>query len=343
MPGPASLRDLLGAFAAYVPGTPAQDFLAGLDWGAATPRQIVHAFFDRPPTNEAVRALEGQSPAEMAFTVFASPAFRQGLVPRLLGAQPGKRRILFVHLPKCAGTDFEQVLRQRGPLVHPSFESAEAHPLESLATQLRAIGRGLAKPGDIACGGHLGLRWYLDEGLFRFRDRLVTVVRDPEPIAVSFANYVVARFRMHPALDAIDVRGWAAKLGLGPLDPEMGETAWRDLALRVVTAPGMMPTNPLCSLLGNGTAAGAFAQMRRAAIEIATVETYDAWLAARWDGARSVRVNAQSQRIRWEDLSPAQRETIAAASAEDRVLMRAVRSALGDRLWTTGPQVVAAA
>lgn len=324
---PASLRDTMRLFGKFRPARGLAEFFLRPEWSGLSGRHLAHALLDRPP------AAGEEWPDGGAQVVFESAAFRDRLCLRLARALPNKRRLLFVHLPKCAGTDFEGVLRRRMPLLHPTIESAAAVPPEQLAAWLRRLAEALADSETIAYGGHTALPFYLDEGLFRVSDRIVTVIREPRAIIISFANYIMARFDRQPDLAAIDTRGWADMLGITSFDPAMPAAERRAMALRVMTTPGILPVNPLCALLGDGTAAGAMAQLARAPVEFTTVERYEAWLAARFPGTESRRANAQPALIGWDDLSSEQRRQLEAATEEDRPLYDDLMQKLGDQAF----------
>ncbi len=78
-------------------------------------------------------------------------------MPRLLCAYEDKRRLIFIHIPKCAGTDLSNKLKTRFPwidfnIMDPDWTTKDAmlRHLSRLATQIRL-------PNSIYLCGHAGL------------------------------------------------------------------------------------------------------------------------------------------------------------------------------------------
>ena len=328
-------------FEGWKPRSGAQGVFEQVNWARASRRQMIHAFLDRPPANaaEAMEDADLDRPA-FALELFASAAFRNDLAIKMLHSFPGKRRLLFVHLPKSAGTDFGAAMRGVLPFVHRGFESTELSPQPRLERQLNHFARLVRTEKYIFMGGHIKLGWFLDEGIFRFNDRLVAIVRHPHEICVSFVNYIMHRFRTVPDLSAPDTRGWSQLIGMTSFDAATVDQ--RALALSLATKPGIQPVNPICSLLGEGTAASAFDNMARAPIELTAVDRYSAWLKESWNIDREIRTNVSDPVITWNDLSPWQQTQIEASCAEDRIVYEAVMACLerSGALSVTGPEVV---
>jgi hypothetical protein len=340
LPAPASLRETILLFGHLRPALGVGNLFARVDWSGVSRRQLVHAFLDRPPAT-AAETLEppGWDPAGAAMHLFTAPEFRADLARRLLQTFSDKQRLLFVHVPKAAGTDFTATMRNTLPYVGSEMNDPAHVPEDALAKRLRRLARALDRSDTIFMGGHIGLSWFLDQRLYRLQDRLVAILRHPRDICLSMANYVVHQFAEDAGLTRPDTRSWASVLGLGA-----GQIAALDptrLALMVATHPGLQPVNPICSLLGDGTAAGTFATLMRAPIEITTTAQYSAWLHASWGLQRETRVNASRQVIVWDDLSPWQQSRIEAGCQQDYPVYEVVLAGLerNGTLSITGPDV----
>jgi len=341
-PPPTNLRDVLMLFAHWRPRHGAEGLFKQVNWARASRRQIIHAFLDRPPANAAEAEEDADFDRQVyALQLFGSAEFRANIPVRVMQAFPGKRRVLFVHIPKSAGTDFNSAIRPTLPFVHRGMEDPEMTPQPLLERQLNHFGKLIATEKYIFMGGHHQLAWYLDERLYRFNDRLIAIMRHPHAIAVSLINYIVHRMRTTPGLTAPDTRTWARILGLTEFDPETVDL--REFALSIITRPGIQPVNPICSLLGDGTAARAFDNMPRAPIEFTSLEKYSDWLTASWKIERTKRENVSDKVISWDDLAPWQQAQIEAGCAEDRIIYEAVMGCLARSggLSVTGPEVVA--
>jgi hypothetical protein len=335
---PSQFRDTLRLFLRYDPEQGLDHFFGSVDWSAASPRQLAHAFLDRPPLPGASHLPD---PAAEARRLFESDGFRRGLLRRVLMALPGKQRLLFVHLPKCAGTDFEVAMRPAHPSLHQGLDWIGATDAAGLAERLHLFVCQAQKADTVFVGGHVPLPWYIDNNLYRFDDRLMTIVRHPHEIAVSFANYVAHCMKSDPDFKTRDVRQWGSMAGIARFNPAWTDSMVKSLAQRLVTLPGLMPVNPICALLGDGTAATSFANLGRVDMEITDVTRYGAWLKARWGIERSVRANSAPQLVASTDLSAAEKACIEAASTQDMLVYTAIMRGLDSTggLSVSGPQI----
>jgi hypothetical protein len=337
---PTTFRETMLLFGRMNAQFDVPELFAQVDWSGVTRRQLTHAFLDRPPANAAEAHEEpGFNAQTAALALFAAPEFRDGIATRLLRGFPAKKRFLFVHLPKAAGTDFKAAMRQVLPCSDNALGEPELVSQLKLAERLRQFGRIIQPSDTIFMGGHISLSWFLDENLFRFGDRMATVVRHPYEICVSMANYIVHRFDLNPDLSAPDTRGWAGVLRLTRED--IAKMDRQVLALALVARANIMPVNPICRLLGDGTAQGTLDTLSRAPIEITSIERYSEWLRQNWSLDRKQRGNASPQRIAWNDLSAWQKGQIIEACHEDKIVYEAVMARLSrtDALSVTGPEV----
>jgi hypothetical protein len=335
---PTNLRELVRLFAQYQPEAGLDALFASVDWTGVSPRQLAHAFFGRPPHDAEEAAGD---PAAVARRIFESGTFRRDLLRRVIAAFPSRQRILFVHLPKCAGTDFEDAMKRVHPSLYQALDHGDAGP-DNLARQLHAFARQLPKTDTVFVGGHVPLRWYIDNEMYRFTDRLVTIVRHPREIAISFANYVVMCMRGDPRFVTFDCRMWGSAVGIDHFDLEWSEAEVKKLVRRISATRGMMPPNPMCDLLGDGTAAGTFGNLARVDIEITHVANYTAWLRKRWGIERIFRANAAPRVIGAGDLTMGEKGAIAESFSEDMKLYSRVIAAIeaSGELSVMGPQVV---
>src|SRR5262249_12398368 len=80
--------------------------LARIDFSVKTPAELCHMILGRPPRPpEVASSREAYDPAQFAGRLLMSREFQSDLIRLLLLAFPEKRRLFFVHIPKCAGTD----------------------------------------------------------------------------------------------------------------------------------------------------------------------------------------------------------------------------------------------
>jgi len=338
IPAPTSFRETLRVFATYTQHHGLDGLFASVDWSTASLRQISHAFLGRAPATVIPGLFD---PAVEARRLFESPDFRRNLLRRVIETFPDKQRILFVHLPKCAGSDFEAAMRPVYASLYESLGLPRALSFEDLADTLRHFARRIESSDGIFVGGHVPLLWYIDNQIYRYTDRLVTIIRHPHDIAVSFANYVVMCMRGDPLFARGDVKYWARIAGLERFDPEWSTDTLRALARRLVTTPGILPVNAMCALLGNGTASAAVHNLARVDIEITDISRYSDWLRTRWGIERKQRANAAPALVTLADLAPAERARIESACMEDMRLYRQIMAKLegGHGLSVMGPDI----
>jgi hypothetical protein len=337
---PTSLRETVMLLGHMRPKRGLDDLFSQVDWSGVSRRQLIHAFLDRPPAlGEETLEPPGFDARAAALELFASPGFRAGLAPRLLQVFQNKRRLLFVHVPKAAGTDYMSAMRRALPHVGNELAEPELVPADMLARRLARLGTTIKQSDTIFMGGHIPLAWFLDERIYRFGDRLTAILRHPREICVSLANYIVHRFGEDAQLSRPDTRSWAGQLGLGA--EQIAAMEPQALALAVVARRGMQPINPICSLLGDGTARGTLVNLMRAPIEITSTAQYSAWLRHNWSLERDNRVNASRQVIGWDDLSQWQKDQIEAGCQEDYPVYEAAMACLARNgtLSVTGPEV----
>jgi hypothetical protein len=341
LPAPRTFRDTLRLLRHHQNSRDLDHLLQRVDWSGVSPRQIYHAFLGRPP-ERAQFAIPGPNwtPQAHARLIMELEEFRTSLLSRIADSLPGRQRLLFVHIPKCAGTDLEITLGQR----HPKLMSWDIEPNRLNAEQLAArVAEFMSHPGEtIFIGGHLRLKWFLDQQLYRFRDRIFTVVRHPRDIALSYANYVVRRFADNPKLTDSDTSTWAKPLGLERFDRDMTAEERAALALRVLRNPAIVPSNVICTYLGDGDFASAIEMMARVDIEISATSRYDAWIGEAWGIKPHEKLNASPRILTWDQLDPADRDRIERTTAEDVRLYERVMERLerAGRNSVTGPELV---
>ncbi|QLH38461.1 MAG: sulfotransferase family 2 domain-containing protein [Defluviicoccus sp.] len=126
---------------------------------------------------------------------------------------------MFVHVPKCAGTDLMAHLKIRYPWLHESMK--HSIPVEELVRNLSGFASKVKSEKDILVGGHIELQWFIREKLIRFEDKMFTIIRDPYKRVISLVNYVVSRFMVDPTCAAADTASWAKMLGITTVSEDM--------------------------------------------------------------------------------------------------------------------------
>lgn len=252
-----------------------------VDWSSVTPLQIYYAVLGRLPEDAKVAVPdEGYSAREHAEAALISDEFQQEILKRVLDAYPEKRRLLFVHVPKCAGTDLIEHLGSSHPAISEYLSQPGWTSKPALFEHLRNFAINAGSADSIFISGHIPLQWYLDHALYRFGDRLFAVVRNPYDMVISQVNYVFKRFFEAPRCHHPDTREWADILGMEIFDTNMPPEALRALGFRILSSPQIVNSRNICTYLGDATADSAFELMARCNIELTDVDHYNQWLSA---------------------------------------------------------------
>ena len=78
--------------------------------------------------------------------MIVAPSEQPRIVEMILNAHPEKRRLIFVHIPKCAGTDLTANLGTRYPTVHQTLADFELDATRATA------GRGGRSRATVTAG-----------------------------------------------------------------------------------------------------------------------------------------------------------------------------------------------
>ena len=100
---PSTIRETFELFAFFRPELGIEGLVANLSLEGMTPRQEYYAAHGRPPDSIATAILQsGITAADVYTAALRSEEFRENFVARFLEAFQEKKRLLFIHVPKCA-------------------------------------------------------------------------------------------------------------------------------------------------------------------------------------------------------------------------------------------------
>ncbi len=321
VPAPVSQRQTFHLYHLYNPEIGLPSFVDPLDWAGVTPRQIFAAVVGRlPGKRDNIQATGNYSGKHHFMASLESAEFQDRIIHSFLNAFPEKTRYLFVHIPKCAGTDLETDLARHYPalpqsLLVPSYTSKrQLHTkLASLSTQI------LVSDAVLVCG-HLSLRWYLDQGLYRFTDRIFAIVREPVGIILSLVNYIVTTMMDDPGTTRVDTADWRAVLDDKRILADLPREEIVQLARRILYIPALVERNILCSHLGEGTADSTLSPLAISNIELVDISRYAVWRRQSWRLPDGLHQNPSRPFFTRDDLLPADRDYIQHLTDEDRRL-----------------------
>jgi len=323
LPAPATLRQTFQLFSLYRSDQGVSSIAGQLDWSGVTPAQIYHAVLGRLPESKVMAIAKGDYSAHQHFIdSIESREFREAIIENVVTAYPEKRRLIFVHIPKCAGTDLEINLSERFPTLSREIITRTFVEADRFFADVADVVFHVLLSDSIFLTGHTTLKWYLDNGIYRFGDKIFSVVRDPQDLILSLVNYVVMTIRSDPEILRADTARWLADLGEVSIAPDMSYTEGIALARRVLRSTNIVQSNYLCSFLGEGTAESTIDILARSDIEICTIKRYKAWKRQVWGMLEESHHNRSNPILTRENISHEDLQYIKSLISEDEKFYR---------------------
>ncbi len=335
LPGPMTARAVFDLLAMYDPRIGLYNLLNQIDFTEVAAQGIDYAQLlpnDKLPEHNG--GWTPQAAKDRLYDVLTSAAFQNQIIAQMLKLYPEKQRCLFVHIPKCAGSDLSSNLTQRYPAVDRQYANPLATPKPVLFDELGRLVRSLPFSDGIYVRGHVNLSYYESQGLIRPTDRVFTIMRDPIGIAISHVNYILTRFRNDARIGraGLDTKGWLRVLGM-PFEPETLEKIdVVELGRRILREHRIILKNPMCFWLGGGSAEKVLERLARHSVEITNTECYETWLSSRWGIGRSERKNESVKFLSASSLPPEDIDYLHGISDQDEPLFREI----SDRLRESG-------
>jgi len=322
---PRNLRETFLLFEHYRAEVGLDSITGLVDWTGVTPRQIYWAVLGRLPESREV-ALPGPDfcPAASFVAALNSVEFQEKFIENFVDAFAEKKRLLFVHIPKCAGTDLAFDLAARFPSMTQDLMFPFRTPKSELFERMAALAGQVFAAEALFVFGHIPLNWYIHHRVYRFGDRIFTTVREPMSVIISMVNYIVTVLLSDPEVERQDSAEWLAALGEARLDLDMSSEDLVQLARRILYNPALIKPNYLCSHLGTGTAESCFDSLAVADVEIVDISHYEEWRRDTWGLPESARINQSSPILNASNLTPEDRAYIFALSQEDQFFYKTV-------------------
>lgn len=329
---PRTQLDLFQLLAMYHPHIGWDAFAETIDFTGVTPRQIYQVVLGRHPETIAQAVAEPDyNPRRHFHAALVSREFRQNFLAAFLRAYRSKARDVFIHVPKCAGTDLILNLGGRSvPLPKMLEIDGWTNDVEFIEI-VAGLSRAAATSDRLFVYGHMELGGYIDLAGVRPDDSIFTVLRDPIDLMVSQANYAIGRVRQDPIGREPDAAEYLRLLGLTRLPSNISIGALKDLTLKALLDPLITEPNRACFFLGRGSTAvfaTALENLIVHNVEITTTKNYDRWLNERWGIAHSSHHNRSDPILPNIEARRSCGSALAAASAEDQKLYDIVSWAL---------------
>jgi hypothetical protein len=261
---------------------------------------------------------EGYNPRGHLRTLLHSVEFRERARPLILEAFPEKRRAIFIHIPKCAGTDLTARLCRRYPTLQEGQFDVRGHTPEAFFQTLRDFAIDVRDNDTIALSGHERLAYYQTHRLVRPRDWVFTIVREPMALMYSHISYVLTICRSAAVTRRPDGLIWLGLLGLSEIPENASDADMAEIGRQVLHHTPIPLRNPICHSLGDDSASTALDRIIEGNVEITDMSRYAAWRRRAFPGVEETHANASVPYFRDEVATPRDRDFIASATEEDR-------------------------
>jgi hypothetical protein len=323
LPTPDAPRALFDLLRLHSPQDGLYNLLCQIDLADRSYDQIVRTVFGgRRKTPPAPEKWSAGVARDTIHTMLRSRLFQSSVIELLLHAYSEKHRLLFVHIPKCAGTDLSYNIVTRYPSIHRTITSPMHTSPQKLVETLIDTLRMLPYFDTIYTHGHVNLAEYEKWNVIRPTDEVFTIVRPPLDIALSRVNYFLTRLKRDAAAGVFqpDTKGWLKTLGLEASRDVLTDDFLAGLSLRLLHEQKMVTANPLCQWLGGGTAEQVVTRLEKLGVEVTNMKHYAAWLAQRWAIRTTSRANESIKFLSLADLSSADVDYLHGISQEDTKL-----------------------
>jgi hypothetical protein len=305
LPAPRSLRDTFELLSHYDPAQGIDAFVKRIDFGDLPPSYVYQVVHNRQPeTVDALIGAKSASPGERFKHALLSDEFQQQIIRQFLTAFPEKQRLVFLHIPKCAGTNLEIHLIPRHLPLSGVIEATQWTSKAKMLEWLAGLVKAASLFDTVFVYGHILFGDYVRRIGTRWHDHIFTVVRDPLELAVSQANYCVGRLLIDPRATRPDTREAMAALGLEAIPNPFPVALAYDLVKKALANPRIAQPNRICTYLGDGQAEKALTNLAIHNVEVTDMARYPAWLAERWGVQAQTRYNRSPPLLTAEDAEP---------------------------------------
>jgi hypothetical protein len=345
LPAPTNQRALFELLALFKPECGIYQLLRRVDFGRWTTTHAHDAVFGRLATMHPTSSMQSRPLVPDYFNdLLCSDEFQQLIIPSLLEAFADKRRLLFVHIPKCAGTDLTEHLRARYPSLDQQIMEPQSTSKSDLFKQVREFVELTRFFDAVFLRGHFALNYYLDNRLVRSSDRLFSIARDPMEIVISSVNYVV--MRIHQDLNrqvlSRDTKAWISFLGMDKSPDGLSDEFAAQICMKTLYDKRIVIPNSMCKWLGGGDARTVLERLAEHDIEITDTTRYNGWLLERWGINSITRKNVSTKFFTAASLKPEDRDYLDEITSEDRKVYATLEKTLtaNGRAWVVGRELL---
>jgi hypothetical protein len=345
IPAPNSPRALFESFALFDGNASVYDLLTRLKLDEINWRQAHYIVFGNLTSDltggHARRAK--YSALDHIGDLLLSDDFQRNLIPLFLEAFPEKQRVIFVHVPKCAGTDLSANLMKRLPFLHQQMTQPNWMKRDDFFRAVSRLVLNVRFFDQIFITGHNSLRYYTSRNLVRPVDRVFTILRDPVGIALSQVNYIMSRLTAEARSKnySPDTGEWLRILNLDTMPLDMPEMMAQRLCTTILHDTNIIHPNSMCTWLGGSDCETAINQLVEHDVEITIIENYKEWLRHTWGVVSETQMNRSQKFITAEMINDQDIAHIRKIYSEDLKLYDVVLGALqrNKKLSITGGEL----
>jgi hypothetical protein len=328
LPMPKNLSQTFDLLGLYDPAQGIEKLLSRVDVRGVRPKQVYNAVLRRPPDNLDMALPPPGYDARRHFeAAIGAPEFQRALMHNYLEIFADKHRDIFIHIPKCAGTDLVLNLapgRLSFPkvLIHGEWVSPD-----EFLTAVSGLVQAARFYSQIFIYGHMQVGEYFDIAGVRTSDRIFTVIRDPVDLLLSQANYAAGRLRQDPEGHSPDTRDILTALGKDRLREDLTPQYLKRLAARCLLNRVISQPNRICYYLGKEQTPSyrrAIEHIVTFDIEVTETSRYSKWLDERWGLQVTSRHNESEKLLTSQEARRFFGPQVQAATAEDQKLFNVI-------------------
>ena len=346
MPAPRSPRGMFELLCWHDENLGLGPLVRRLDLNGCKPQHLHYAVFGKSPAAMMPPAGGHYYVRDHLNELLLSEEFQSELIPTLLHAYEDRRRLIFLHIPKCAGTDLSNKLKTRHPWVDFNIMDPDWTTKEAMFRHLARLVVQLRFADALYLCGHALPQYYSEHGLLRPIDQVFTVVRHPFEMMISQVNYVLTRFWIDAERGEVgpDTQEWLGLIGYDALPETLSEEFVQEAGMRVLRNTDIVRPNSLCYWLAgrNAGCQAALDSLVAQDIEVTDTMNYAAWLTQRWNIQSQTRDNSSMKFFQPGQLPYDSQQYMQEISAEDRKLYQIVERSIGltGRPWATGLELL---
>jgi hypothetical protein len=328
IPAPCNPRGLFEAFALFDGSSGVYELLTRFELDDIKRKQAQYVVFGDLVPEAITSDARGTkySARDCLNELLLSDDFQKNLIPLFLKAYPEKKRLIFVHVPKCAGTDLSANLMKKLPFLHQQMTQPDWMKRDDLFRAVSRLVLNVRFFDRIFVTGHNSLRYYTSRNLVRPVDRVFTILRDPIQIAVSQVNYVMSRLTADARSNDFgpDTREWLNILHIDTIPLDMPTEMVERFCTTILHDTNIVQPNSMCLWLGGSDAETATNQLVEHDVEITIIENYREWLHRTWGVVSETQLNQSEKFISAETLNDQNLAHLRNVCSEDIKLYEAI-------------------